>query len=118
MAANDLAFLLGETATSGKELDTALDWARKAQAEAPQEPSIQDTLGWIYYKKGDLKKAEELIGPLQEKAKDNPSIAYHLGMIYSKTGKRDQAREYLGKAVAVKEDFIGKDEAASDLKQL
>jgi tetratricopeptide (TPR) repeat protein len=118
MAANDLAFLLSETATSGKELDTALDWARKAQAAAPQEPSIQDTLGWIYYKKGDVKKAEELIGPLQEKARDNPSIAYHLGMIFSKTGKRDQAREYLGKAVAVKEDFIGKDEAVRTLKQL
>jgi tetratricopeptide (TPR) repeat protein len=117
-AANDLAFLLGETTTSAKELDTALDWARKAQAAMPQEMAIQDTLGWIYYKKGDFKKAEELIVPLQEKAKDNPSIAYHLGMIYFKTGKRDQAREQLSKAVAVKEDFSGKDEAVRTLKQL
>jgi Flp pilus assembly protein TadD len=113
-----LAFLLCETADSEKQLDKAIDWAVKAQTAVPREPTVQDTLGWIYYKKGDMKMAAKLVGAAREKIPNNPSVNYHMGMISCKIGNHSQGREYLVKALGVKENFIGRDEAARSLKQL
>jgi len=118
LAANDLAFLLAETASSGRQLDKALDWASKAYAESPKEPTVQDTLGWIYYKKGDIKKAYQWISPAAAKAPDNPSVTYHMAVVLSRMGRRDLAKQYLAKSVASNHWFLGRDEAQRMLKSL
>ena len=48
VAANNLAWILTE---EGKDLDEALRLAQRAAAQAPNRAEIQDTLGWVYYKK-------------------------------------------------------------------
>ena len=48
VAANNLAWIYAE---SGTKLDDALRLAQAAAAEMPDNPEIQDTIGWVYYKK-------------------------------------------------------------------
>ena len=112
-ASNDLAFLMTE---SGGNLDEALKMAQKALIQRPAEPSVQDTVGWIYYKKGDAAKAIEYLERARAKTADDPSISYHLGMAYAKTGKTTQAKEYLTKALSANREFLGKEDAERALK--
>lgn len=51
---NNLAFLLAE---KGEQLDRALELARSAKAELPDEASAADTLGWVLYRKGMVRGA-------------------------------------------------------------
>ncbi len=58
-AANNLAFLLGESSDDPKDLERALSLARKANDLRPNEPLVLDTLAWIQYKLGDLPEARQ-----------------------------------------------------------
>jgi tetratricopeptide (TPR) repeat protein len=113
VASNDLAFLMAE---SGGNLDEALAMAQKALTQRSAGPSVLDTVGWIYYKKGDAAKAIEYLERARARTADDPSMNYHLGMAYAKTGKTAQAKEYLTKAIAANRDFLGKEDAERALK--
>ena len=114
-AANDLAALLCEHPGTGKELDRALELARGALKSRPDDPVVQDTLGWACYKKGDNPQALDLLTKAQGKLSGNPEVAYHLGMALVKAGKKEQAKAYLKTSVAAKGDFPWKAEAARTL---
>jgi tetratricopeptide (TPR) repeat protein len=78
--------------------DEALKYAQNAIELAPDEPSVQDTMGWIYYRKGIYQQA---IGYLK-KAVDKqatPARQYHLGLAYAKTGDRRLASQYILEAL-------------------
>jgi tetratricopeptide (TPR) repeat protein len=113
VAQNDLAFLMAET---GGDPDKAMGFAQKALTQRPEEPSVLDTVGWIYLKKGDSAKAIETLDRARAKAEGDPSINYHLGMAYAKAGKKEQAKTYLNKALAAEREFAGKEEAERTLK--
>jgi Tfp pilus assembly protein PilF len=115
---NDLAFLLAEQGKSGKQLDRARDLAQKALNAHPNETSIQDTLGWVYYKQGDMKHASDLIEKAYAKSANSPAINYHMGMVSYKAGKLADAKNYLTKAVKSGEPFDGKEEAQGMLGKL
>jgi tetratricopeptide (TPR) repeat protein len=112
---NDLAVLLGE---SSGNLDRALTLAEKARSLRPDELTIQDTLGWIYLKKGNTAKAIELLRFVQSKAPEAAIINYHLGMALYKAGKPAEAKGYLGKSLARKENFDGRNEAERTLSRI
>jgi tetratricopeptide (TPR) repeat protein len=115
---NDLAVLLGETARSGKDLDHALAVAEKSSALNPGGMNVKDTLGWLYYRKGDAAKAVDLLRQVQAKSPDAVIINYHLGMALYRAGKMSEAKECLNRALAKKIDFRGKDEATKTLAGL
>jgi tetratricopeptide (TPR) repeat protein len=50
-AANNLAYLLS---SREGDIDEALKFAQVAKEKLPDDPSVMDTLGWIYYKKGSM----------------------------------------------------------------
>jgi len=114
-AANDLAALLCEHPGTGKELDRALELAQSAHKIRPDDPIVQDTLGWALYKKGDNAQALDLLAKAQGKLAGNPEVNYHLGMALVKAGKREQGKEHLKTSVAAKGDFPWKAEAARTL---
>jgi tetratricopeptide (TPR) repeat protein len=96
MAANNLAYMDAE---AGTNLDVALDRARTAVSVAPDEPDVNDTLGWVYYKRN---MAALAIGPLKksvDRVPTNATYRYHLGLAYSKTGEPQKAREMLAEAL-------------------
>src|SRR5206468_10004709 len=48
LAANNLAYLYSD---HGGDKEKALQLAQMAKEEAPDEPQVSDTLGWILYKR-------------------------------------------------------------------
>ena len=96
MVANNLAFMYAE---DGTNLDVALQLASSAKQQMPDNAVVDDTLGWVYYKK-DL--AALAVRPLEESLKkrpDNPNVLYHLGLTYAKSGDKSKARSALERAM-------------------
>jgi len=118
VAVNDLAFLLSEYGNSKKDLNRALELALRARKQRPDDPAVLDTLGWIYYKKGDASTALGLIENASGKNPTSPVINYHLGMTYQKLGKTAEAKEHLRKSLQKKEDFLGREEAKKALGEV
>ena len=114
-AANNLAWLYSE---KGGNIDMALTLAETAKEQLPNEPAISDTLGWIYYKKQAYLKAVSHLKESAAALPNEPSIRYHLGMAYYKKGDTALARQELRKALSIKSDFEGADEARKTLAAL
>ena len=114
-AENNLAYLLLER---GGDADVALSLARAAHTEAPNVPTINDTLAWAYYHKGLYKAA---IGLLQDALKAEPESAlyhYHIALAYEKINDRLQAKLHLHKALAIEPNSAQADLARKELQEL
>ena len=112
VAANNLAWIYAET---GGNLDMALQLAQTAKSQLPERPEVNDTLGWIYHKKGLSAMA---VTPLLQSIQKDPTNAtyhYHLGMAYAGSGDRDKARASLEKALSLNGNFSGAAEARQTL---
>jgi len=81
-----------ELATS--DPDEALNFAQRALELAPGNPAVQDTLGWIYYRKGIYSTAARYLKSAVE-AEPNPRRRYHLALCYLKTGEPRLGAELL-----------------------
>jgi putative PEP-CTERM system TPR-repeat lipoprotein len=115
VASNNLAYAY---ASRGEQLDAALQLAQTAKQQMPETPQVDDTLGFVYYKKN---LPELAIPPLQlatQKDPNNPTYHFHLGLAYAKAGMKDKAQRSLEKALTLKSDFAGADEARSTLASL
>ncbi|MDP8290127.1 MAG: tetratricopeptide repeat protein [Candidatus Susulua stagnicola] len=85
---------LGYTyAEKGIKLDLAEDLVKKALDQDPGNGAYLDSLGWIYFKKGEFVKAKEYIFKAIELIRD-PDIYEHLGDIYIKLGDQENAVKY------------------------
>jgi Flp pilus assembly protein TadD len=82
VAANNLARLHAQQ--SGM-IESALRLAQTAVANAPDDPTVNDTLGWIYLQKDLGALAVSSFRVCVEKAPANPVYQYHLGLAYSRT---------------------------------
>jgi tetratricopeptide (TPR) repeat protein len=93
-ALNDLAYLL----SGGTKLDEALSYAQQAKELAPDDMSIEDTLGWVYYCKGFYPVAAKHLETVNSKA---PSARrkYHLAMAYLKMGDRQRGAQVMEQAL-------------------
>ena len=96
IAANNLAWIRAE---AGDDLDTALKLAQTATAQAPDQPELMDTLGWVYYKKNLPQSAIPLFERCVQKAPTNAMYQYHLGLAYLQSGEKDKARSALQRAL-------------------
>ena len=114
-ALNNLAYLNAERL---KNLDKALELAKRARALQPSDAAIADTLGWILYKKADYQQALILLRESAQNLPDNPEIQFHLGMANYMMGQMDDARTAFRQAVAAPADFSGKEEALQRLSSL
>ena len=89
-AANNLAYLL---VSQGKNIDEALDLARKAKERLSDDPNVMDTLGLIYFKKGLYDSAIGEFADSLEKIPGNAVVHYHLGLTYHKKGAKNKAKK-------------------------
>ncbi len=115
VAANNLAWLYAE---QGGNLDIALQLAQTAKQKIPDHPEVNDTLGWIYVKKGLPSLA---LRPLQASVAAEPSNAtyqYHLGAAYAKLGDTANARRVLGRVLKAGTAFPNAPDARKLLAQL
>ncbi len=98
VANNNLAYIYAD---EGKDLDMALQMAQTAKAASPDDPDVNDTLGWVYYKKG---MGVQAVGPLLQSTRINPSkpiYHYHLGLAYQQAGEKDKARAAIEHALSL-----------------
>ena len=82
---------LGYTfADRNKRLDEANTLVRKALELAPDDAFIQDSLGWVQFRSGQLDEALATLKKAYQTRRD-PEIAAHLGEVLWAKGEREQA---------------------------
>ncbi|MDX9787594.1 MAG: tetratricopeptide repeat protein [Desulfobacterales bacterium] len=85
---------LGYTyAEMGIELDQAETLALRAMESQPDDGYITDTLGWVYYKKGQFEKAVNVLEAAVSLVPEDPIILEHLGDAYLKVNNKKKAIE-------------------------
>ena len=86
-----------------------------AAGAVPVFAEVDDTLGWVYYKKSLPSLA---IGPLRESVNqrpDQPEVLYHLGLTYAKLGDKAKAKQTLQRALDLNPRFVGSESARQTL---
>lgn len=95
-ALNFLGYSLLET---GEDLEKAYSLIRKAIELQPNDGYIRDSLGWYYYKTGQIEKALAEIQKAFELVKSDVVITKHLAIIYKEMKKYDKAKKYFVEAL-------------------
>ena len=88
-AYNALGYTLAEKTD---RLAEARDLIEKALQLAPDDPFIEDSLGWVHYRMGQTGAALKHLQAAYS-ARPDPEIAAHLGEVLWKSGQRDQAQK-------------------------
>jgi Flp pilus assembly protein TadD len=96
----------------------ALEHGERAQALAPHQPQILDTVGWILLKQGAVQRALELLQEAFQKVPHNPDIAYHYAAALHKSGHDNAARFVLEAVVNSNASFATRGDAGRLLASL
>jgi tetratricopeptide (TPR) repeat protein len=88
-ALNNLAYLFSE---HYKDQSKAYDLAEKAHEIAPFDAYVDDTLGWILFKRGEYPRALALEEESAAKHPSDPDVQYHMGMCHYMLGEEELAR--------------------------
>ncbi len=94
-ALNDLGYLWAD---QGKHLDRAHRMIRQAVQQEPDNAAYRDSLGWVLFRKGQVREAL----PELEKAaalEPDPTVLEHLGDAYRADGQNEKARHSWSKAI-------------------
>ncbi len=90
---------LGYTwADNNVHLEKALEYIQKANKLKPDNGYILDSLGWVYFRMGELEKARTELEHAISLEPEDPNIQEHMGEIYQKSGQKEKAREAWRKA--------------------
>jgi len=81
------------------ELKKALDLASKAIELEPKNSSYLDTIGWIYFKQKNFKKAQFYIEKSLEINGDNAVVLEHLGDVMMKINRLSDAKNLYKRAL-------------------
>lgn len=87
-----------------ERLDYALEMSERAVSMEPGNAAYLDTLGWIYFKKGNYEKAKEYITMSVETGDASAEVYEHLGDVYEALGNDDEARNWWSKALEMDPD--------------
>ena len=98
--------------------DSAIGYAEKANALAPNQPRFMDTLAMILSEKGDYAKAVELQNKVLVLQPSNPAFKLNLAKIHIKGGHKDLARKQLEELNKLGNKFSAQPEVAALLKNL
>lgn len=112
-ALNNAAYLAAET---GGDLDRALQMAQRAVQVARDNAPFQDTLAWVFFKRGDAAAAAEILQASLMELRDNPEVQFHYGMACFALGRRDEAKEAFESAFKLSKDFPGNQQAQARLE--
>lgn len=107
-ALNNLGYFLTER---GERLPEALDMIKRAVKSEPTNPNYLDSLGWVYFKLGQLDEAERYLNDAARRNTRSSTVQEHLGDLHQKRGQLDAARAAWRKALGLTTD-------ASDITRL
>jgi tetratricopeptide (TPR) repeat protein len=115
LAANNLAFML---LTEGKDMDRALELARRARSSMPQVPAAADTLAWVYYKRNLHDSAFPLLQEAVKAQPENATYRFHLAAVLVGQGKKQQAKVEMDKALKLDSALQNDGEAKRVMSEL
>ncbi len=104
---NNYSYSLAER---GKDLDRALEMSTRAVEQRPENSAYLDTLGWIYFKLGDIDLAKKYIRKAIDVGSDSAVVHDHMGDVYYHLDQYDKAMEYWKKALEL-------DDSKENIKQ-
>jgi tetratricopeptide (TPR) repeat protein len=113
---NNLAMMLASYRQDKADINRAVELGERLKDK--NNPAYLDTLGWAYYRRGDMAAAVSVLEAASRQAPDSALLSYHLGMVYYQKGDHAAARRYLEKAVTAKQPYLGMDEAKATLARL
>jgi tetratricopeptide (TPR) repeat protein len=87
-ALNYLGYLL---AVRGDQLDEAISLVRRALQADPQNGAYLDSLGWAYFKRGDLEEAQKYLAEAAVRMPKNSEVLDHLGDVHARRGRLEDA---------------------------
>ena len=88
-ALNALGYTLADRTNRFEE---ALKYISKAFKLKPDDAAIQDSLGWVHFRLGNVKEALKWLRQAFDDSND-PEIAAHLGEVLWKMGRTDEAKK-------------------------
>lgn len=88
----------------GRNLKQAMDYIRKAVKLKPDDGYYVDSLGWAYFRLGNLPAAVEQLERAVELKPDDPIINDHLGDAYWRVGRTLEAKYQWQQALTLKPD--------------
>jgi len=82
-ALNGLGYILAD---SGRDVDRGLDLCRKAVNRRPSSPAYLDSLGWAYYKTGEIGEARAWLRRALDMAPRQREISSHMKTVVGAAG--------------------------------
>jgi Flp pilus assembly protein TadD len=95
--ANSYGYLLAEL---GEDLDRAEQLVRLALAADPENGAYLDSLGWVFYQRGEYDQAFDWLVRAANARPDDPVILEHLGRALIKQGQTEEALDVLRRSLA------------------
>ncbi len=109
--AQALNFIAYTLADHGTNLDQALNLSQQALSEFPDDGFFLDTLGWVYFKKGEFQKAIDILARAVNLTGDDMVILEHYAEALRSNGQ-------VGKALSVYISVAQRDSESLDRKDL
>ncbi|AKQ65347.1 hypothetical protein A176_002259 [Myxococcus hansupus] len=97
-ALNFLGYLLAQ---AGQNLDEAERRVRRALELRPETGAYLDSLGWVYFRRGDYTRAVDALERASSLSPDEPVILEHLGDAYQRASRMDEAAAVWRRALEV-----------------
>lgn len=97
-ALNNLGYFLVER---NERLNEALELIQRAVRAEPTNSSFLDSLGWAYFKLGQLENAERHLKEAALRNSTSSTIQEHLGDVYFRQGKMELARAAWQRALSL-----------------
>jgi Flp pilus assembly protein TadD len=86
-------------AERGERLDESVSYLKRALEAEPDNGSFLDSLGWAYFKLGNIDKARQYLEKASIYSKRNSTIHEHLGDVLREAGRLAEARKHWEKAL-------------------
>ena len=99
-ALNALGYTLADRT---ERLQEAREYILRAAALLPDDPAVLDSLGWVYYRLGEMEKAINWLRKAFAKLED-AEIAAHLGEVLWVDGQLEEAEKIWQRGLEVKAD--------------
>ena len=100
--ANNLASLITTHRTDPESLERG--FAIASRLKGTTFPPLQDTYGWIEYRRGNYEEALAYLEPAAAGLPEDPLVQFHLGMTYAALERTQEARETLTRALEIAGD--------------
>ena len=101
-----------------KDFDKAFEYLNKAVKISPEDGFIRDSLGWYYYKVGEVDKALVELKKAVKKEPKDVSIQKHLAIIYTSKKQFSSAKKFIVEALKHVKQESERQELYDALKQI